>query len=188
MDDAYSKDLIKKLNDVEQWIPNPPSDEFLRLSQSVTDESQLNTVSSKIAVILVHHQIMHELTKTLIHLSTLLVQGELWPTKFTPLLDGGKEKMTGWYLEYLKNNCINFESNNKDKYLEVAMRLNSLRNKVTHELTGKNEVIIGQTYREFERLYERLQSHYLECENWLLYKLQDLTIRVDFDKLMEQAE
>lgn len=184
MDNNYTDNLVKRLTDATQWAQPLPSEEFLHLAQSVKNDVISNTVSSKIAVILVHHQIMHELTKNLIHMSTLYIQGEIWPTKLDPPYDNNDEKMTGWYLNYLKDHCIDFK--HKDEYLVLALRLNKLRNKVAHELTGKNEVVIDRSYNEFTKLFSELHTHYEQCEEWLFHLLDDLTKRVDFEEFMRE--
>jgi hypothetical protein len=183
MSDTYTNDLAKRLVDTKQWTLSPPGDDFLQLARSVKNDTKSETVSSKIAIILVHHQIMHELTKNLIYMATLYIQGEIWPTELSPSYDNNDEKMTGWYIGYLRDHCIEFK--HKDDYLKTAARLNAIRNKVAHDLTGKNEVIIGRSYSEFEKLFSELYAHHEKCENGLLNLLTDLTKRVDFEEFIE---
>jgi hypothetical protein len=177
-EDAYTAKLIDKLTDTTRWGVQVMTNDSMFLIQQINNDLKNSTVSSRIAIMLVQHQVMHEMTKDMIELSNLYIQGEIWPTVYRPVYDRGEERMTGWYLAYFKNNCI--ESKGKDAYINKARRLNEIRNKVAHNILGKNAAIINQSFEEFQSLFTEVNAQYVECANNIIWRLSDLTKRVDF--------
>jgi hypothetical protein len=177
-DTKHSNDLCLILADTSKWPALTLSEDFLSLSRRVEIEVSKESVSSQIAAVFVMHQIMHEMTKHLISLSTLYIQGEIWPTEYKPAYDKNKDQMTGWYLAYLKDNCINFDD--KDKFTDLALSLNKLRNELAHHMTGKNEVVVSHTFDKYILSHKLLLKTYRSCEKRILDYLFDLTNRVDF--------
>lgn len=177
--DEYTKKLIDVLLDKRQWPSVSFSEDFEELSLSVQNQPNTTNVSGKIAAIFVLHQIVHEMTKCLIKLSNLYVQGEIWPTKYNIAFDKDQEKMTGWYLTYYSDSCITHK--NKKQFLRHAKEVNRLRNEVAHNITGKNKSIIENTYKKFNNEFYLTTEAFLICENDAFERLVELTDRVDFN-------
>jgi hypothetical protein len=177
----YDINLRNKL--LGEWVSLEISDGFEKLADRVKNEVGSDSISGKIAYIFIQHQIMHEVTKSLIKLSNLYVQGEIWPIVFNPAYDEGEDKMTGWYIDYFVKHCI--ECKSKKEYVEKAKRLNQIRNKVAHNLTGKNEVIVERSFDEFEELYIQASKLASVCIHDVIRMLNDLVHRVDFEELIE---
>ncbi len=185
-EDPYDRELLGKLINYERWPFLDLSEGFNNISARIQDELPANTLSGQIASIFVWHQIGHEMTKSLIKLCLFYVQGEIWPTKFNPKFDGGKDKHTEWYLQYLQDNCMEFTG--KLEYLESIRELNRLRNAIAHKLTEKNESIVEQTYLRSNALYESIVTKFTLSNRDLNSRLIDLTKRVDFKTLGEESE
>lgn len=179
MSESYSTNLIEKLINEDGWWPEEFTDDFTSLIDRVSDEVAQDSVIGKIAAILIKHQALHQMTKDLIDLSHLYVQGELWPTEFKPSYDGGHDKMSGWYLNYYSSHCVDCKG--KESYLRHAKRVNAIRNAVAHNLTGKNDSVINKSYIEFEDEFTKAVCAYNDmCIVDLMWRLRDLNQRVDF--------
>jgi hypothetical protein len=182
MSDAYDKDLLNKFTN-SSWILDDFSDDFMKMIRQAEKDVSTNSTSGKIASILLKHQAIHEMTKDLINLSHTYLQGEIWPTRISPKYDGGKEKMTYWYIEYYENNCIG--CNGKTDFIKEVKIINDIRNKVAHNLAGKNDAMVNDSYLKFESHFAKAISHYNdECYVALVDLLTDLNRRVDFSDLI----
>lgn len=182
MNDDYTDELVKKVTDEKLWPLFKGTDGFDDLAKAVKADVSTESVSGKIAQMFVYHQIVHELTKILIEMSLLYVQAEIWPTEFNPAYDNGKSKMTYWYITYYEEHCI--ENVDKEKYIQLAKRLNEIRNKVAHNLTGKNVVEINRSFNEFSRLYDSLIESYDKCDAHLTQKMHEISQRLDWDDFL----
>lgn len=178
--DSYTDALVDILVNPDKWPQLVMSNDFDELARDVNNDVGSGTTSAKIASIFVKHQLIHEMTKSLISMCNLYVQGEIWPAVFKPAVDKNQDQMTGWYLSYFKDSCI--ELHGKSDFLQYASELNRLRNKVAHNLTGKNNVVISETYASFSTNFERAIRSFVSCEQDILWRLKDLTKRVDFNE------
>ncbi|OYX42422.1 hypothetical protein B7Y94_03510 [Candidatus Saccharibacteria bacterium 32-49-12] len=178
--DSYTNKLVETLVNPDKWPQLVMSDEFNELAKEVNKDVGSGTTSAKIASIFVKHQLIHEMTKSLISMCNLYVQGEIWPTVYKPAVDKNQDQMTGWYLSYFRDSCVYLDG--KDNFLSVAFELNRLRNKVAHNLTGKNGVVISETHSRFSSNFEKAVSNFVTCEQDILWRLKDLTNRVDFEE------
>lgn len=183
MTDNYTSELAKQITDVKHWNMTPYSTDYIMLIKSIDEEIKVKSISAKIASILIKTQIMQDMTKHLINLSTIYIKAELWPTMFEPAYDNGKEQMNGWYIDYFEKYCITFE--NKDSFIKNAKEINRIRNKVAHNIVGKNTEIINETYKKCEKLAIELIKDYSKCVKILVTDLIDVSERVDFHELME---
>lgn len=182
--DAYTQTLVEILISRDKWPELSFTDEFDRLSLDVVEEIGTGTVSAKMASIFINHQIVHEMLKNLIAKCNLYIQGEIWPVVYRPKFDSGDEKMTGWYISYFNDSCIDLKA--KADFIKYTSELNRLRNKVAHNLTGKNNSIISETHRQFMATFSKAVVAYAECESEVLRYLTDLTNRVDFSDFIDQ--
>ena len=185
MTDSYDRNLKELLLDKNKWMPKDFTEDFRILLSQIEKDVSSDSISGKIASIFIRHQIIHEITKDLIKLSHLYLQAEIWPTKFVPKYDDGKERMTGWYIDYYEGSCI--ECKSKDTFVREVKSLNRIRNKVAHNITGKNEVVINSSYKQFSKHFNKaIYCFNDECLPYLLWKLDDLTSTVDFKQLLEE--
>jgi hypothetical protein len=183
MSDDYTKTLVRKLSARDDWSVLALSEEFKRLIEQIGRDVKADSVSGKIATILIQHQIMHEFVKKLIETSNLYVQGEIWPSVYEPAYDNNKEQMTGWYIDYFEKHCISVKG--KSDFIRESKRLNEIRNKVAHNLIGKNDVIINQSYTRCGELLTKVGRNYAVCMAEMMKLLVDLTKRVDFTEFVE---
>lgn len=180
--DDYSLNLIDRLSNPRKWYKSALDSDFIKLTAKVNKELRSDTISGKIASIFIQHQIMHEIIKDLIGLATLYVQGEIWPAVFQPPFDGGKDKMTGWYISYYEDHCIGCKG--KAELLKEAKKVNNIRNKVAHNLSGKNEVVIRSSYQTFGLTYDRVLEFADQCEQDMTRLLEDLNARVEWNEIL----
>jgi len=181
MNKNYDRQLLDKLKN-KSWVPKDFTKDFVELSEKI-DEEGAQTVSGKIATVFIQHQILHQFTIDLAKASIFYMQGELWPVKFSPSFDKGKEEMTDWYIKYLKSNCIDFAG--KEDFIREVIAVNRLRNKIAHNLASKNEVVINESYLEVRTHFQSAVNSYIEnCMKDLSNNIRDLSKRVNFDEII----
>jgi hypothetical protein len=183
MPDQYHSRLAERLQNDTSWTSTDMTGGFIAMAYNIEHEVSFGSVASKIAVIFVHHQILHELLIDQIKLSILYVQAKVWPVAYEPVFDRGKDRTTGWYIEYFKDNNIKFAF--KDEFVAKLERLNTLRNKVAHKLKDKNETIISASYDEFEALFDEASSLADSCETELRRLINEHIQTIDFRQLTE---
>lgn len=178
MNDVYKKELISKLSDENSWWPKEFSDDFTSFIVRVDKQADQDSIINKISSIFIKQQATHQMVKDLISLSQLYVQGELFPTKFEPSFDGGKEQMSGWYVGYYESHCIDCDG--KDAFLKHVKQINKIRNDVAHKLLGKNDSMIGRSYKKFEVEFTEAVCIYNDrCIVDLMSHLRELNKRLE---------
>lgn len=182
----YNTKLLRKLANAEKWWDEIGEDdgELNKLYTQLAKDIEADSVSGKIALILLQHQLFHELLRELISVSTLYVQAEIWPTRFEPSYDAGKDRTTGWYVTYYAEHCIDCKG--KTEFIAAMWDMNKIRNKVAHKLIGKNDSIVNQSYKDFIKVSATVLDTYSICADDLHSKLVDLTKRADFEELLSE--
>lgn len=179
MNDEYTNKLVDILTDVENWPALRLSDDFSGIIQEVHREISSDSTAGKIAIILVEHQIVHEAILNLTRLSHLYIQGEIWPIIYKPTFPKKEDKMmTGELITYYQSNCI--EARYKDDVCRIAKELNNIRNKIAHNLSGKNNTIIRREFNRYRKRFLEFIEKNDACEDYLVSILSDLTKRVEF--------
>ena len=181
---GYDKELLARLLDRKLWwednIANKES--LNRLYLQIAKDIKDNSISGKIALIMLQHQLFHELLKELISISIFYLQCEIWPTKYEPIYDKREEKTTGWYIDYFENYCI--DCSGKLELIKTIKNINRIRNKVAHNLIGKNELIINRSYSEFINYSNLFLDELNQCARDINMKLEDLGKRMDLESLI----
>lgn len=90
--------------------------------------------------------------------------------------------MTGWYISYYEDHCIGCKG--KAELLKEAKKVNNIRNKVAHNLSGKNEVVIRSSYQTFGLTYDRVLEFADQCEQDMTRLLEDLNARVEWNEIL----
>jgi hypothetical protein len=106
MSEPYHLRLAAKLQNDTSWTSSTMTGGFIALAYDVEREVNLSSVASKIAVIFVHHQILHEILLDQIKLSILYVQAKVWPVIYEPVIDRGRDMTTVWYLSYFRESNL----------------------------------------------------------------------------------
>ncbi|AXE17388.1 hypothetical protein DR864_06410 [Runella rosea] len=174
---SYNEDLLNKLRDSDNW-PHIPHYEFLDELNEVADNAfKLKTIEGTLASLLIYHQIVEDMIKTLINCSTFYLQLSIFPNELSSRDLNGK--MFGQLINELKQSILN---NNIKEFIKQAQELNAVRIEMVHKLTLKTSTkeISKQTskvkriFDNIFKIYEDIYENYRVTFSYYKKYIEDL--------------
>jgi len=139
-------------------------------------------IESKIASLLIYHQLTEEILALLFRFCDLVVRGSLYPIQ----LNEPKPKKHRDFAKNLEMLKASIEFKDKSKLVSAAKQLNQKRNRIAHRLvTEFKEFDIGEELNEVNELFEKIFGYQTEGLNWFYSQINRIKEREEIKKLLD---
>ncbi|MGO4722984.1 MULTISPECIES: hypothetical protein [unclassified Inquilinus] len=179
---SYSKDLETRIRNRKAW-PYFSNPDFLNTLDQLAEEAHSHqTIDGYLAGLLVHHQLIEEMTRLLVECSHLFIQMSIYPVEIQ--FKERSRPMMGYWISQLEE-TIEFDY--KLKFIESAKKFNSVRNAIFHGITkhSSHDDII-EKIKPTLSLYNDVYHNFLESYDWFCLSFKDW--RKDADEIFAEEE